>query len=648
MEGFKIFIDDINMQVKLVSVNDYIDPITSEAYLYKIFERHNIVKGIDKSEILRAFIELYDLDLPAEYIVACGKQPEDGKNGELVFQVDMTNKAVYFAPEDDDAIASVDYKKAIGVPFIRSGECLCEITRPEDGIDGYDVHGKILSAKDGVPVKITLGYGVSFSRDRRKVIAQLDGRPQYKDDKLFIDPVYEIRGDVSYETGNINFNGHVLVLGSVLDDFSIDSKSVEIKGNVGNSFISCQEDVFIYGGVNGRNSEKMNAGHISCGGNLMAKYLNDVSIEAKGDVRSSKGIVNSTIQSYGRVYAHKIMGGEITALKGIEIDIAGSEIGTPTIFEPGVNYRVKYYNEALTSLSWQIDSIIVPLKKYLGDNEKYKHLTAHIQKRILSDYEQLEDIYAGYLEILDNKEAVVNDISLVPVCEVVIHKKLNTDVKVLTSSCHKTFMYDFDGPIILKENLPQKSIMILNYTEGIKRELSEESDYFEGPEEIPAPKKTVNKIKLPGANKVIYTKYGVESILKLFHQTIHGQNFLVFVFEDRNFKRMSLINELKRIGIKNVFGIKDEFEALEVIKENEDGDKKLIIICNLHVGQKAGLKFVTGVMHQQSNSYGIFLAEKATRKLIESINKVPSLAIFHEDTDVHNIAKKIKDFGFSF
>ncbi len=645
MEGFRIIIDSQSMFVKLISTNDEIDLLYSEAEVIKYFKHNLINKGINRKEILRAFVELNELIAPTEYIVAMGKWPIHGSDGEIKFHLDMTDKAQYFAPEEDDDISSVDYKASIGTPIVKAGDLICEIVPPTPGIDGYNIYGKIIPANDGKQAKITLGAGFKYDPSMTKVYAESGGRPEFKDNKLTISSIYEIKGDICFETGNIDFDGHVVVRGSVLDDFSIDAKSIEVKGYIGNSFIKTEKDLIVYGGINGKNSESMNSGCIECGGNLLVKYLNDSNIEANGDVIVRKEIVNSEVKSFGKVKAHRIIGGTTTALKGVEVDIVGSEIGTPTIIETGVNYRVKHIDEALANLSWQIDSLLTPIKNYLGDDDYFKRITARNQERFILEYNNFLSIREGYLQLLGKKDAITRDISMVPNSQVIVFKHLFTDVTIFTTTCSKKFVYEFKGPIVLQENLPLKSIKIANYT---KEDKLDNIVKFNSLEDIKkyTPTKNIFKIKLTSLNKIIYTKEGLDDIKKKFYLTIYGQNFTVCIYEDRHIKRVTLENALKKAGIKNIFGVKDAFEALEIVKELED--KNLIVICNLHIGQKEGLEFVSSLLHKAPNNYGIFLADKVTKPLFNAIAKIQSLAIFHETTDVNNIIHQIKNFGFDF
>ena len=68
------------MFVKLLSTNDGIDLIYSEAEIIKFLKHNQIIKGINRREILRAFVELNELITPTEYIIASGKWPVHGSD----------------------------------------------------------------------------------------------------------------------------------------------------------------------------------------------------------------------------------------------------------------------------------------------------------------------------------------------------------------------------------------------------------------------------------------------------------------------------------------------------------------------------------------------------------------------------------------
>ena len=424
---------------------------------------NSIIRGILNKVILRAFIELPELVEPTEYVVVLGKKPVSGKDGRLDFKINISNKAQYFAPTLDDEDMSVDYKSAIGLPVVAAGECICEVVKPEKGVDGYTISGKFLAGKDGKEAAFMLGEGVRFNSDKTQVIAIMDGRPVYEDNKIYVSAIYEVKGDVCYKTGNIVFNGHVVIRGGVQDSFSIDAKSVEIKGCVGDAFIKVEDDLIIYGGVMGRQNENRNSGYIKCGGNMLAKYLNDVNAEIDGDLVVRKEIVNSKVKCAGRVKASCIIGGITTAFKGVEASVLGSEMGVPTQLEAGISYRVKYYEDALAGLSWQIDSLLEPLKLFFDNEDAFKNATKLQQKRFIAEYENFKGITDGYLKLVEMRLAQIEREKDLAVCEVIVMKHMYSDIVLFTPNCMKKFINEFKGPLKLEEDMRNKSIHIGSY-----------------------------------------------------------------------------------------------------------------------------------------------------------------------------------------
>lgn len=53
------------------------------------------------------------------------------------------------------------------------------------------------------------------------LIATMDGHLEYSNGAFYVRPVLEIRGDVDYSTGNIDFIGDVQIAGDVRENFSV-------------------------------------------------------------------------------------------------------------------------------------------------------------------------------------------------------------------------------------------------------------------------------------------------------------------------------------------------------------------------------------------------------------------------------------------
>lgn len=640
LNGFAVIIDASRMSVKLIAGDNVVNPISSEDALLYFLKTNKINRGISSNEILRAFFELPELKESKVYTVAEGKFPKNGKNGRLDFNVDVSGHSRYTVPSNHVEGEKVDYKSAMSIDLVSPGDLICTVIAPTVGVDGYDVEGRILSANDGKEATLVLGDGVEYDRDRSRIFATKEGRPVFLDKKLFISDIYEVRGDVNYSTGNIVFKGHVYISGMVEDDFSVEANSIEIRGSVGNSYIKSEGELVIGGGVNGHDS-----GHIKCNGNATIKYLNDANIEINGDLNVLKDIVNSDVKCNGAVSASRIVGGSTIALKGIKVNIAGSEIGTPTLMEVGINYRVKELNKALVNLSWQIELLISPFINNLGDRDYFKRVTPKIKKRILEAYQDLHGISKGYQQLLTNRMILSSDEQLFPICEVIIKKMLYSDVAVMSTTCHKDFISEFLGPIKLVESSKYKSFDIINYFED---EIAphKKIEELDGEKKKYRPTGNVEKIIIDNISRIIYTKYGLNELENKFRLMVKGQDFDVCVYDDRHIKRVTLMNAFKGVGIENIYEVKDVFHAVEVLKNHKN--EKFIFICNLHIGVEEGLKLVGSFLQNSEGNYSILLVDKISSKLASAVARIDSLEIFEESVGVEVIIKQIRDFGFEF
>ena len=188
-----------------------------------------------------------------------------------------------------------------------------------------------------------------MANDGASVVATIDGRPMIMDEHITVLEIYEIAGDVDYSTGNIRFDGHVVVQGLVLDDFEIHCRSLEVHGTVGSALIRCEADATFHGGVNGQHR-----GHIVVGGQCMARYLNEVTIRVDAELKVERGITNSDVACIGSVLAERIVGGTCRAYGGIESKDFGSDLGVTTRLLPGADFQREALEVSIDALREQL------------------------------------------------------------------------------------------------------------------------------------------------------------------------------------------------------------------------------------------------------------------------------------------------------
>jgi hypothetical protein len=198
------------------------------------------------------------------------------------------------------------------------------------------------------------------------VLAAMEGQPILKGGKISISAVYEVKGDVNYGTGNINFKGSVIVKGSVQPGFVVAaSDEVTINGNVEKAFVEAGSDVKILGGIYGSGE-----GKIKAGGNIFIRTVESAILDAGHSIIVDQSVRNSTLMAGEDIVLKNskgsILGGKATAGHHFDVTNLGSPSFTETIVEVGVNPKIKSaydtINKAITDDKVQIDKVMRNIK----------------------------------------------------------------------------------------------------------------------------------------------------------------------------------------------------------------------------------------------------------------------------------------------
>jgi len=289
-----------------------------------------VVAGI-KQDVINESLEEEVYSVPI--LIAEGTKPEPGENAKVVYNF-RTEKKVHL---EEDEKGQVNFKDLDLVENVVAGQLLATKTRATEGNPGRTITGKILDAKPGSDVEINPGKNTELSPDGMSVIATINGQVVLANDKINVEPIYEIKGDVDIHTGNILFLGTVIVKGNVEDGFSIKAaRDIEIKGSVGKCLLDAEGDVSIKQGVMGKQG-----GSIKAGGSVASKFLEQVNVTAGKNVLVQDGIMHCEVDATAKVVCFgkraTIVGGRIRAGEIVNTKTLGSVSFTETIVEVGVD-----------------------------------------------------------------------------------------------------------------------------------------------------------------------------------------------------------------------------------------------------------------------------------------------------------------------
>lgn len=282
------------------------------------------------------------------------------------------------------------------IHHIHEGGWLGERKDPTPGIPGKTVTGKTISP---IPGKmLPLLYDKVSVREEYKdgvttLYARKSGAVLYKGDRVTVYDYMEIKGDVDFRVGNVDFDGFLTVKGTVEDNFAVCAgRDIEIMGEYGvgaaQKIESRNGNIYIKGGIAGNNKAS-----IRCTRNLYVKFLKDVDVVCDGTVYIGFYSMNANIRAKQVIIESnrgRIIGGTIHA----DILVEAAEIGNRA--EPRTIIKVNGFDRG--TLKAQLDYIVERL-----DNSR-QQLTK--LKQVLQIYTSAQTLTteqrAVYIKVMDN------------------------------------------------------------------------------------------------------------------------------------------------------------------------------------------------------------------------------------------------------
>jgi uncharacterized protein len=418
--------------------------------------------GVSESAVREALDEAAESKKAQISEIAWGLEPEEGTDGKVEFYVQPSSEEARYTKDEHGRI---NYHELNLIENVLAGKEIARVLPPTPGTAGSDVLGEVIPAKAGDPARLRPGKSVKIGDDGETYLAEVPGRVVYEDDCVEISQVFEVRGDVDYSVGNLDFVGHVTVTGEILDDFNVKADmGIEVRGPAGNCKLISDGDVILGGGVSGKTK-----GVIRAGGKVHARYLNEVNVEANGDVIVDREAYNSCICSQGAYVSPKgkVVGGSVTALKGIEAGTAGSDLGVVTKLWSGVDFRSanrrRSLAEAIDANSREIERISTAIGPLLSTPQKIQLLPADKKKAVLNLVSHLKHLKEQREQLdADRIEAPAAELRN-SVRQINIKDKAYQGITAEIGECRLLLKNAATGPLTMVEDLGEGSIRLMPY-----------------------------------------------------------------------------------------------------------------------------------------------------------------------------------------
>lgn len=337
-------------------------PKFTAAQLLGFLNGANVTFGIDQDML----VKLADSPVFGRPIkVAEGNPQQQGTPGYFEYHFDTNfNRKPTIRPD-----GTADYMSIKTIETVQEGDVIATYHPAVQGSRGMSVRGQILEPKPVRDLPPLIGRGFDRSSDNLTYTAKITGKIEVNQGKINVSPVHEVQGDVGIETGNIKFNGDVIVHGGVHDGAVIDAAgNVIIHGLIEDCDIRAGKDLFLLSGVKG--NEKT---IIDCKGCITAQFIEYAIITCEGNITADY-FFKSKISCDGRIELNgnnaSIIGGYVSAVQGIEVNDIGNSFGTITNVAVGVDVERAAEYEILAKKIVAITANVQKIKKGIEEFDR--------------------------------------------------------------------------------------------------------------------------------------------------------------------------------------------------------------------------------------------------------------------------------------
>lgn len=353
---------------KLLTKDDIMDALVMTGIKY----------GVDEVRIAQF---LKDREYCTDYVMAKATLPIQGRDAEIkyFFNTDLTMK-----PKTNED-GSVDFHKLDIISHCRKGDLLATLTPADPGKPGIDVYGRVIKPNKVTNKVLRFGNKIRLSEDGLSIYSEVDGHVSLVDGRVFVSDTFEVSADVDASTGDIEYEGNVVVKGNVITGFSVKAKGdIEVYGVVEGAYLEAGGQIILRRGMQG-----MNKGILKAGGNIISKFIENAEVIAGGYINTDS-IMHSKVSAKGDIVVSGkkglITGGVVRSGTMISLKTAGSYMGTNTVLEVGIDPTVMDEFK-------ELEKMIVSLK---AERERINQALAVVRKKLQSGagitYDKLDQI----------------------------------------------------------------------------------------------------------------------------------------------------------------------------------------------------------------------------------------------------------------
>ena len=275
-------------------------------------------------------------------VIAKGDNPVHGTNAIFERLVETPSERILKPQKKENG--QVDMRDLGELVTVSTGTAIMRKIPPQEGSPGMTIAGEPIKQLAGEDSTLNIGENTELDpNDENILLATVGGVPHEIENGMRVDDALLIN-NVDVGSGNVNFKGDVIIAGDICDGMEIKaSGNITVAGFIESAHIECAGDLFVGKGILGRKRTTEGAQfscNINCKGSVTATFSQYTHMNVGKDLHIKNQLLHCLIKCHGHISVQNdsgnkgvILGGLLSAYKGISTVVLGAPAGTKTLID---------------------------------------------------------------------------------------------------------------------------------------------------------------------------------------------------------------------------------------------------------------------------------------------------------------------------
>lgn len=406
--------------------------------------RHGFIPEAIKSAILKGEAE--------EVLIAAGEPVENGEDAKFVW---LLPEIKIRTPQVNEN-GNVDYRNLGEILIVHPGDQLMRREPATMGKASKNIFGEVVNPRKGQDQKFASGLeGVEPDyNDPNLLIAKETGQPIIVENGVNVENTMSV-ADVNLSTGNIIFDGSVIITGDVENGMKVEATGdINVGGMVQSAELKAGGDIIIKGAIIGHGDVREKNGNLNdetskiiAQGSISAKFTENAYLDAQNNIfiqdwviKSELSAVNEIIVGNKSAKKGQIVGGSVSSGLLVKAKVIGSSAGVKTSVRAGKEVDVDREIDKVSTAITKQNQALKELHKLLASlkNNPTKQAKEMIKKSMKTRQHMEEEL----IDLQAKKSILKKEQKRAENCKVVIEDQIYTGSVIKLGKFEKSITED--------------------------------------------------------------------------------------------------------------------------------------------------------------------------------------------------------------